>query len=104
MIVITLLKYHMKNNSAILIIFIAFFLTGWIGVAGTTRMQFYRYKNQEYVLAARTLGAKDARIMFKHIFPNSLGTLITSSVLIIPGMIFSENKFKLLRHYQFKFR
>lgn len=96
MIVITLLKYHMKNNSAILIIFIAFFLTGWIGVAGTTRMQFYRYKNQEYVLAARTLGAKDARIMFKHIFPNSLGTLITSSVLIIPGMIFSETSLSYL--------
>ena len=86
----------MKNNSAILIIFIAFFLTGWIGVAGTTRMQFYRYKNQEYVLAARTLGAKDARIMFKHIFPNSLGTLITSSVLIIPGMIFSETSLSYL--------
>ena len=59
-------------------------------MAGRTRMQFYRFKNQEYVLASRTLGAKDTRIMFKHIFPNSLGTLITSSVLVIPGMIFSE--------------
>ena len=71
-------------------IVIAFILTGWIGIAGTTRMQFYRYKNQEYVLAARTLGASDRRLMFRHIFPNALGTLITSSVLIIPGVIFSE--------------
>ena len=90
MIVITLLKYHMPGSNQVLVLFIAFFLTGWIGMAGRTRMQFYRFKNQEYVLAARTLGASDKRIMFKHIFPNALGTLITSCVLIIPSMIFSE--------------
>ena len=45
----------------------------------------------EHVLAARTLGASDARLMFKHIFPNSIGTIITSSVLVIPGVIFSES-------------
>ena len=54
-------------------------------------MQFYRFKGQEYILAARTLGASDARLMFKHIFPNSLGTIITSSVLVIPGVLFSES-------------
>ena len=59
-------------------------------MASRVRMQFYRFKNQEYVLAARTLGAIDRRIMFKHIFPNSLGTIITGSVLVIPGVIFSE--------------
>jgi oligopeptide transport system permease protein len=96
MIVVTLLKYHMKTSPQVLILFISFFLTGWIGMAGRTRMQFYRFKNQEYVLAARTLGAKDTRIMFKHIFPNSLGTLITSSVLVIPGMIFSETSLSYL--------
>ena len=53
-------------------------------------MQFYRFKNQEYVLAARTLGANDWSIMFKHIFPNSLGTIITGSVMVIPGVIFEE--------------
>lgn len=96
MIVITLLNYHMKGSSQVLILFIAFFLTGWIGMAGRTRMQFYRFKNQEYVLAARTLGASDKRIMFKHIFPNSLGTLITSCVLVIPGVIFSETSLSYL--------
>ena len=96
MIVITLLKYHMKGSSHIIVLFISFFLTGWIGMAGRTRMQFYRFKNQEYVLASRTLGAKDARIMFKHIFPNALGTLITSCVLVIPGMIFSETSLSYL--------
>ena len=86
----------MGGTSQALILFIAFFLTGWIGESGTVRMQFYRFKNQEYVLAARTLGAKDWRIMFKHIFPNSLGTIVTSSVLVIPSMIFSETSLSYL--------
>lgn len=90
MIVVTLLKLHMGTSGAVLILFLSFFLTGWIGMASTTRMQFYRYKNQEYVLAARTLGAKDARIIVKHIFPNALGTLVTSCALVIPSMIYSE--------------
>lgn len=89
MIVITLLKYHF-DVSHVLILFIAFFLTGWTGMAANTRMQFYRFKNQEYVLVSRTLGARDSRVMFKHIFPNAIGTLITRSVLYIPGVIFSE--------------
>ena len=95
MIVITLLKYHLKV-SHMLILFISFFLTGWIGMAARTRMQFYRFKNQEYVLVARTLGAKDSRIMFKHIFPNAIGTLITGSVLVIPSVIFSETSLSYL--------
>ena len=65
-------------------------------MSGTVRMQFYRFKNQEYVLAARTLGAKDPRIMFKHILPNALGTIITSVVLVIPGVIFSETSLSYL--------
>lgn len=95
MIVITLLKYHF-DVSHVVILFISFFLTGWTGMAGRTRMQFYRFKNQEYVLVARTLGARDRRIMFKHIFPNAIGTLITGSVLVIPGVIFSETSLSYL--------
>ena len=95
MIVITLLKYHF-DVSHIVILFISFFLTGWTGMAGRTRMQFYRFKNQEYVLVARTLGARDRRIMFKHIFPNAIGTLITGSVLVIPSVIFSETSLSYL--------
>lgn len=96
MIVITLLKYHMGSSSHIIVLFLSFFLTGWIGMAGTTRMQFYRYKNQEYVLVARTLGAKDSRIMFKHIFPNAIGTIVTACALVIPAMIYSETNLSYL--------
>jgi H+/Cl- antiporter ClcA len=69
----------------------AFVLTGWIGIASRVRTQFYRFKNSEYVMAARTLGASDARLIFRHILPNSLGTIITGTILIIPGVIFSES-------------
>ena len=63
---------------------------GWIRVARLTRLQFYRYKGREYVLAARTLGASDKRIIFKHILPNTLGTIVTRVILSIPGVIFLE--------------
>ena len=96
MIVITLLKYHMGSTSQIIVLLISFFATGWIGMAGRTRMQFYRFKNQEYVLTARTLGASDRRIMFKHIFPNAIGTLVTSCALVIPSMIYSETSLSYL--------
>ena len=65
-------------------------LTGWIGTEATTRSQFYRYRGREYVLAAKTLGAKAPRLIFRHILPNAVGTIITSSILMIPSTIFSE--------------
>lgn len=88
----TLFQMHLADKVGVLgSLLFAFVLTGWIGMAGRVRMQFYRFKGQEYVLAARTLGASDRRLIFKHIFPNSLGTIITGSVLAIPGVIFSES-------------
>ena len=80
----------------ILAFLVAFVYSGWIGVASTTRMQFYRFKGQEYVLASRTLGAKDSRLIFRHILPNAIGTLVTSSVLMIPSVIFSESTLSFL--------
>ena len=91
MVVTVLFNLHLSAKVGVVpALLYSFIMTGWIGMASRTRMQFYRFKNQEYVLAARTLGARDFRVMFKHIFPNSLGTLITGSVLVIPGVIYSE--------------
>lgn len=100
-VVIALLKWYIvpelpSGVGVLLSLFMAFFITGWIGMAGSVRRQFYRFKNQEFVMAARTLGASDFRLMFKHIFPNSLGTLVTSCVLVIPGVIFSESSLSYL--------
>ncbi|MCI5523868.1 MAG: ABC transporter permease [Spirochaetales bacterium] len=82
--------YLAKKLGAVFSMFFAFIFFGWIGTSSTVRAQFYRYKNQEYVMAARTLGAKDSRIIFRHILPNAIGFIITTSVLTIPAVIFSE--------------
>ena len=90
-IVATLFQQHLAQKVGVVPSFIfAFVLTGWIGVAALTRKQFYRFKGYEFVLAARTLGASDKRLMFKHILPNAAGTLITSCALVIPAVISSE--------------
>ena len=93
-VVVTLFQFHVAPKlgkwGVVVAFLLAFIMTGWIGMAALTRKQFYRFKSQEFVLAARTLGASDSRLMFKHIFPNGLGTIITSCALIIPGTISTE--------------
>lgn len=88
-VVMTLAILHLGNN--FFTFFLALCLTGWMGTAAITRTQFYRFKGGEYVLASRTLGAGDARLIFRHILPNSLGTIVTSSVLMIVSTIYSES-------------
>lgn len=89
----TLFQLHLAQKVGVVPSFLfAFVLTGWIGMASLTRKQFYRFKGYEFVMAARTLGASDKRLMFKHIFPNSLGTIITSCALVIPSVINSETQ------------
>ena len=80
----------MLFGSGILPLILVFCLTGWMGMANGVRMQFYRYKNKEYVLAARTMGASDIRIMFHHILPNAVGTIITQCALSVPSVVFQE--------------
>lgn len=91
-VVATLFQLHLaKKVGPIPSLLFAFVSTGWLGIAYRVRTQFYRFKGSEYVLAARTLGARDGRLIFRHILPNSLGTIITGTILIIPGVIFSES-------------
>lgn len=90
-VVVTLFQLHFASKVGVLPAFLfAFIMTGWIGMAALTRKQFYRFKGMEHIMAARTLGASDWRLMFKHIFPNALGTIVTSCALVIPGVISSE--------------
>lgn len=88
LVVMTLAILHLGNN--FFTFFLALCVTGWLGTAHRTRTQFYRFKGREYVLASRTLGASDFRLIFRHILPNSMGTIITGSVLMITRTIFFE--------------
>lgn len=69
---------------------LAFAITGWVGLARVIRATFIQSRDLEYVLAARTLGASDFRIIFKHILPNSMHFVIIRFVLNFVGVIKSE--------------
>jgi oligopeptide transport system permease protein len=71
-------------------IFIALGIAYWLGMARMVRGQMLSLKEQEYVLAARTIGAGNWRILFQHLLPNSLGPIIITMTLAIPEAIFTE--------------
>ena len=71
-------------------IIIALGLTEWIAMARLVRAQTFRLKNQEYVLAARSLGESPIKIAFKHLIPNMSGVIIIQTIYSIPSAIFFE--------------
>lgn len=71
-------------------IIVALSVTGWIGMARLVRGQVLQLKANEYVLAARAMGAKTSHIIRKHIIPNTSGPIIVSMTLAIPNAIFAE--------------
>jgi peptide/nickel transport system permease protein len=66
-------------------------LTSWMGVTRLVRAEFLSLRGREFVLASQTLGAQDARLIFKHLLPNSLTPIIVSSVLGIASAVLIES-------------
>jgi peptide/nickel transport system permease protein len=66
-------------------------LTSWMGVTRLVRAEFLSLSGREFVQASRTLGAKDTRLIFTHLLPNSLTPIIVSSVLGIAGAVLMES-------------
>ena len=64
---------------------------GWTYAARLVRGEFLSLKEREYVLAARTIGARDFRIMFRHILPNSAGPIIVNATLLVGANIILES-------------
>ena len=71
--------------------FIAFGLLYWVTMSRIIRGQSLQLKQQEYVTAARALGAKGGRIISKHLLPNCIGQIVTTTFLQIPSAIFLES-------------
>ncbi|WP_010256976.1 ABC transporter permease [Treponema primitia] len=76
---------------SIIAIFIAFALLYWTTLARIVRGQILQLKQQEYVIAAVALGARDSRIILKHLLPNCVGSLVAATCLQIPIAIFLES-------------
>lgn len=88
LLVVILLMVIMPKGLWTLII--AMTITGWINMARIVRGEVMRLKTEEYVLAARTLGASSVRIISKHLIPNMLGPILVTLTLTVPTAIFTE--------------
>jgi peptide/nickel transport system permease protein len=90
LIVLSMLKPSIMN------IMIVIGLTGWTGIARLIRGEFLKLVGQDYVLAAKALGARTKRIIFKHILPNALGPVLVASTFGIAGAILTESALSFL--------
>lgn len=88
LVTVTLLMLVMKPGLVTIILALGF--TGWVGMSRIARAEMLKLKESEYVLASKTLGEKDSSIIFKEIFPNMIGPVITNTMFSIPNAIFME--------------
>ena len=77
-------------GSGLLTVVIVIGLVDWLGMARIVRGQVLSIKHQEYVLAARALGANSRRILTRHLIPNAMGPIIVQTTMNIPAAIFTE--------------
>lgn len=88
LLLVILLMVVLGSNLSTMIL--AMTITGWINMSRIVRGQVLSLKNQEYVLASRTLGAGVSRIMGKHLIPNTMGPILVTMTLTVPSAIFTE--------------
>jgi len=84
-------KFVSTLGTGMISIFIVFALLYWVGMARLVRGQVLSLKEQEYVLAARSIGASTSFVIRKHLIPNSMSVIIVSAGLQIPSAIFTES-------------
>lgn len=71
-------------------IIISMAISGWLGMARMVRSQVLSLKEQDYLLAAKTLGVKNSKILLRHLLPNCMGVIIVNLTFAVPGAIFTE--------------
>jgi oligopeptide transport system permease protein len=90
-VIIMMAMFRQEGRSSMVILFIAIALVSWLTIARVVRGQIISLKNAEFIEAARSMGAGPARIIFRHLLPNTLGVIIVFSSLSLPGFIMSES-------------
>jgi oligopeptide transport system permease protein len=88
LVVVTL--FIMVFNPGIVSISLAMAVSGWTGMARVVRSHVLRLKNQEFILASKTLGSSDIRLILKHLFPNVIGPIVVMIMFSLPSAIFYE--------------
>lgn len=79
-----------SGSSGLGTIILGLSISYWIGMARIVRGEVLQLKQQEFVLAARALGATKGRILFRHLIPNCIGSIMVTMTLLIPQAIFTE--------------
>ncbi|MCG3147841.1 MAG: Dipeptide transport system permease protein DppC [Verrucomicrobiae bacterium] len=77
-------------DSGLLAVCVGMGFTGWVGLCRLIRGEYFKHRDRQYVLAARSLGASHTAIMFRHIMPNVLHLIIINFSLRFPGLILTE--------------
>ncbi len=81
---------ELPPTRAALLLIIIFALTGWAGMARLTRGLVRSLREKEFVLAARSIGLTEARILFRHVLPNAAPVLVTQGLILLPYFLLSE--------------
>jgi peptide/nickel transport system permease protein len=84
------------NNPSIWIIMAVIGLTSWMGVSRLVRAEVLSIREMEYVMAARCIGASDARIIWRHIMPNVIAPVLVTATLGVAGAILTESALSFL--------
>jgi oligopeptide transport system permease protein len=87
---LVLLRQLNQVSGGLLGVFVGLSLFGWLNVARLVRGQVLTAKEQDFVLAARAVGARPARIIWQHLLPNVLAPVIVMAALLVPGFIIAE--------------
>ncbi|HLB70312.1 MAG TPA: ABC transporter permease, partial [Candidatus Methanoperedens sp.] len=77
-------------GASLTLIILAIGLTGWTGTARLVRSETLSLRTREFIMASKALGAGDLRIIFRHLLPNTLSSIIVLATLSIPGAILAE--------------
>jgi len=87
---IIVILFILVIQPGIMSITLAMVITGWVNMARIVRGQILKLKNQEFVLASRTLGASNKRLIIKHLIPNIVGQIVITTMFTVPNAIFTE--------------
>lgn len=89
-VIILMATFKKEGSTGLTTIILAMAISYWVGMARIVRGDILQLKQQEFVLAAKTLGASKTRILFKHLIPNCMGSILVTLTLFVPQAIFTE--------------
>ncbi|MDV4150621.1 ABC transporter permease [Clostridium sp. AL.422] len=89
-VIILMAAFKKEGSTGLVTIILAMSISYWVGMARIVRGDILQLKQQEFVLAAKALGASKLRVLFRHLIPNCIGSILVTLTLFVPQAIFNE--------------